>query len=135
MMLSSALSSKGLIRTVLLIVFFVALAYFFPYLPLFLLMVLMAGLVAISLHDGARLLERFGIPRKWGVVVTLVAAVSVFVSVGLLLSAPFYAQFKEFLASLPEDLRSARPFFKELLRGPLGRRPLIGVGFFSVLAD
>ena len=134
-MLAGALSGKGLIRTVLLIVFLVALAYFFPYLPLFLLMVLIAGLVAISLHDGARLLERFGIPRKWGVVITLVAAVSVFVSVGLLLSAPFYAQLKEFLASLPEDLRSTRPFFKELLRGPLGRTPLIGVEFFSVLAD
>ena len=49
----NALTGKDLIRTVLLIVFLVALAYFFPYLPLFLIMVLIAGLIAISLHDGA----------------------------------------------------------------------------------
>ena len=64
-------------RTVLLIAFLVALAYFFPYLPLFLLMVLIAGLIAISLHDGARLLENLGVPRKWGVAKTLVTAISV----------------------------------------------------------
>lgn len=122
-------------RTVLLIVFLVALAYFFPYLPLFLLMVLIAGLVAISLHDGARLLEKLGVPRKWGVVITLAAVVSVFMSVGFVLSAPFYDQLKAFLASLPGDLESSRPFIKELLRGPLERTPLIGVDFFSVLAD
>lgn len=132
---NTALTGKDLLRTVLLIIFLVALAYFFPYLPLFLIMALIAGLIAISLHDGARLLERIGIPRKWGVAITLVSSVSVFVSVGFVLSAPFYAQLEEFLASLPEDLESSRPFFKELLRGPLERTPLIGVDFFSVLAD
>lgn len=135
MMLLSILTGRGLLRTVLLIVFLVALAYFFPYLPLFLLMVLIAGLVAISLHDGARLLEQLGVPRRWGVVITLIAAIFVFMSVGFVLSAPFYNQLEEFLASLPEDLESSRPFFKELLEGPLGRTPLISVDFFSVMAD
>lgn len=131
----SILAGRDLLRTVLLIVFLVALAYFFPYLPLFLLMVLIAGLIAISLHDGAHLLEKFGVPRKWGVVITLTAVVSVFMSVGLVLSAPFYNQLKKFLASLPGDLESSRPFFKELLEGPLGRTPLVSVDFFSVMAD
>ena len=131
----NVLAGRDLIRTVLLILFLVALAYFFPYLPLFLLMILVAGLIAISLHDGARLLERFRIPRKWGVMITLTAIVFVFMSVGFVLSAPFYDQLKAFVASLPEDLRSSLPFFKEYLKGPLGRIPLISVDFFSVLAD
>lgn len=131
----SILAGRDLLRTVLLIVFLVALAYFFPYLPLFLLMTLIAGLVAISLHDGAHLMEKIGVPRKWGVVITLVSAISVFMSVGLVLSAPFYNQLKKFLARLPGDLESSRPFFKELLEGPLGRAPLISVDFFSVIAD
>ena len=132
---SNALTGKDLLRTVLLIIFLVALAYFFPYLPLFLLMVLIAGLIAISLHDGAAQLERFGVPRKWGVTITLVAAVSVLGSVVLVLSSPFYAQLKNFLAALPEDLGSARPYFKNLLEAPLERVPLISTEFFSVLAD
>lgn len=131
----NALTGKDLIRTVLLIVLLVALAYFFPYLPLFLIMVLIAGLIAISLHDGAHLLEKVGIPRKWGVMITLIAAVSVFMSVGFVLSAPFYGQLKAFLAELPEDLESSRPFFKGLLEVPLERVPLVSTEFFSVLAD
>lgn len=131
----NALTGKDLIRTVLLVIFLVALAYFFPYLPIFLIMVLVAGLIATSLHDWASLLEKLRVPRKWGVVITLLASVSVFVSVGFVLSAPFYAQLEEFLASLPEDLQSSRPFLKELLSGPLSRTPLIGVDFFSVMAD
>lgn len=130
-----ALTGKDLLRTVLLIIFLVALAYFFPYLPLFLLMILIAGLIAISLSDGARLLERVGVPRRWGVTITLVATLSVFVSVGLVLSSPFYAQLKDFLAALPEDMESARPYFKRLLEGPLGEAPLVSTDFFSVLAD
>lgn len=133
-MLFSALTGKDLIRTVLLIIFLVVLAYFFPYLPLFLLMVLVSGLIAISLHDGARLLKRFGVPHKWGVVVTLMSAVSVFLGVGLAISSPFYSQLRTFLNSLPEDLQSSKPFFRELLEGPLGKAPLISVDFFSVMS-
>ena len=131
----NALTGKDLFRTVLLILFLVALAYFFPYLPLFALMVLVAGLIAISLSDGARLLERVGVPRRWGVTITLIAAISVFMSTVLVLSSPFYAQLKNFLAALPEDLESARPYFKGLLEGPLERAPLVSTDFFSVLAD
>lgn len=131
----NALAGKDLLRTVLLIIFLVALAYFFPYLPLFLIMVLVAGLISISLHDGAHLLEKLGVPRKWGVVITLMAAISVFMSVGPILSAPFYDQLKAFLAELPGDLASARPYLKDLLEGPLGRVPLVSTEFFSVMAD
>lgn len=122
-------------RTVLLIIFLVALAYFFPYLPLFLLMALIAALIAISLSDGAKMLERIGIPRKWGVVINLLAAIFVFIGVGTLLSSPFYNQLRSFLTSLPEDTESARPYFRELLSGPLERTPLVSVDFFATLGE
>ena len=131
--MSSALKGKDLFRTVLLIIFLVGLAFFFPYLPLFLLMVLVAGLVAISLSDGAMLLEKIGIPRKWGVPVTLLSVFLVFMGVGVVLSSPFYAALKKFLDVLPENEQSSLPFFKQVLKGPLSQAPLVSTDFFSTL--
>ena len=132
----SALVGKDLLRTVLLIIFLVALAYFFPYMPLFLLLVLLAGLLAISLHDGAILLEKVGnIPRKWGVIIALTASVIVLMGVVVALSAPFYGSLKSFLASLPGDLESSRPYFRSLLESPLGRTPIISVDFFTTMGE
>lgn len=131
----SVMKGRDLLRIILLLVLLVALAYFFPYLPLFFLMVLAAALVAISLSDGALLLEKVGIPRRWGVAVTMVSAILLFMGVGLVLSSPFYAALKNFLDWLPEDERAALPFFTDILRGPLERAPLLSTEFFSVLAD
>lgn len=131
--MSNALNGKDLLRTVLLIIFLVALAYFFPYLPLFLLMVLVAALVAISLSDGALLLEKVGIPRKWGVTINILSAVLFFMGIGLLLSSPFYAALKRFLNSLPGNEQDALPFFKDLLETPLSKTPLLSTEFFSTM--
>lgn len=127
------LRGRDLWRTVILIVFLVALAYFFQYLPLFILMALIASLIAISLSDGAKALERVGIPRKWGVAINMMSVSLVVLGLGVVLSSPFYDQLRSFLASLPGDAEASRPFFRELLSGPLGRTPLIGVDFFSTL--
>lgn len=132
----SALVGKDLLRTTLLIIFLVALAYFFPYMPLFLLLVLLAGLLAISLHDGAILLEKVcRIPQKWGVIIALSASIIVIAGVVVVLSAPFYGSLRSFLASLPGDLESSRPYFTSLLESPLGRSPIVSVDFFSTVAD
>ena len=131
--MASALKGRDLFRTVLLIIFLVALAYFFPYMPLFLLMVLVAALVAISLSDGALLLEKVGIPRKWGVSITLLSAVFLFMSIALVLSSPFYEATKRFLNSLPGTEQEALPFFKDLLESPLSKTPLLSTDFFSTM--
>lgn len=133
-MSGSILKGRDLLRTTLLIIFLVALAYFFPYLPLFLLMVLVAALVAISLSDGALMLEKLGIPHRWGVVITLISSILILMGLFLVLSSPFYAALKNFLASLPENERDAVPFLKEILSGPLGRTPILSTDFFSTLA-
>ena len=133
--MASALKGRDLLRTVLLIIFLVALAYFFPYLPLFLLMVLVAALVAISLSDGALLLEKLGIPHKWGVTITLLSAVLLFMGVGLVLSSPFYQALKTFLDSLPRNEQDALPFFKDLLEAPLSQTPLLSTDFFSTMGQ
>ena len=133
--MSNALNGKDLLRTVLLIIFLVALAYFFPYLPLFLLMVLVAALVAISLSDGALLLEKLGIPHKWGVTITLLSTVLLFMGVGLVLSSPFYQALKTFLNSLPRNEQDALPFFKDLLEAPLSQTPLLSTDFFSTMGQ
>ncbi len=133
--MASALKGRDLLRTVLLIIFLVALAYFFPYLPLFLLMVLVAALVAISLSDGALLLEKLGIPHKWGVTITLLSAVLLFMGVGLVLSSPFYQALKTFLDSLPRNEQDALPFFKDLLEAPLSKTPLLSTDFFSTMGQ
>ena len=131
--MANALKGRDLFRTVLLIIFLVALAYFFPYMPLFLLMVLVAALVAISLSDGALLLEKVGIPRKWGVSITLLSAVFLFMSIALVLSSPFYEATKRFLNSLPGTEQEALPFFKDLLESPLSKTPLLSTDFFSTM--
>lgn len=131
--MASALKGRDLFRTVLLIILLVALAYFFPYLPLFLLMVLVAALVAISLSDGALLLEKVGIPRKWGVTITLLSAVFFFMGIALVLSSPFYKALKKFLTSLPGTEQEALPFFKDLLEAPLSQTPLLSTDFFSTM--
>lgn len=131
----SALKGRDLLRTVLLIIFLVALAYFFPYLPLFFLIALAAALVAISLSDGALMLEKLGIPHRWGVAITLVGSILVLVGLFLVLSSPFYAALRNFIDALPEDERQALPFFTDIFEGPLERTPIISTEFFSVLAD
>lgn len=131
--MSSALKGRDLLRTVLLIIFLVALAYFFPYLPLFLLMVLVAALVAISLSDGALMLEKVGIPRKWGVTITMISSVLFFMGIALVLSSPFYEALKRFLNSLPGTEQEALPFFKNLLEAPLSQTPLLSTDFFSTM--
>ncbi len=133
--MDSALKGRDLFRTVLLIIFLVALAYFFPYFPLFLLMVLVAALVAVSLSDGALLLEKVGIPRKWGVSITMLSAVLLFLGIGMLLSSPFYTALKKFLASLPGTEQESLPFFKNLLEAPLNQTPLISTDFFSTMGE